>query len=330
MTITRPYTYTNLLPDSFYSTSLRQDIRRGLTSTPKTTKPVWFYDAVGSDLYEEITRLPEYYPTRTEHQILAHHAADIARRTNARTLVELGSGSSKKTRLLLDALDLDYYVPVDVSESALHQASDAIAREYPHLAVHAVRTNFDTALDLPDHRPNRPGRLFAFLGSTLGNHRPPERAIFLRRLRAAMNPEDALLLGMDLVKGEDELVAAYDDPRGVTAAFDMHLLDILNHELGADFDPASFKHHAVWSPADQWIEMRLRSRVKQTVTIPALDLRVHFDAAEDWITETSAKVTLDGLRTELQEAGLALDCVWADPAARFSLSLSTPRKAASR
>ncbi|RKT11797.1 L-histidine N-alpha-methyltransferase [Streptomyces sp. 1114.5] len=314
-----------LLPADHFSTALHHDVRHGLTSEPKWLPPKWFYDARGSELFEEITRLPEYYPTRAERAILAARAGEIAAATGAHTLVELGSGSSEKTRLLLDALrglgTLETYVPVDVSESALTAAGTALAAEYPGLAVHGVLADFTAGLGLP---PEGGPRLVAFLGGTLGNLLPAERAAFLRGLRDALDPGDFLLLGTDLVKDPAVLVAAYDDSAGVTAEFNRNVLNVLNRELGADFDPEAFEHVALWDAEQEWIEMRLRSLRSQTVKIPALDLPVHFARGEELRTEVSAKFRRERVAGELSAAGLRLDHWWTDPEGRFGLSLSTP------
>ncbi|MEV8321930.1 L-histidine N(alpha)-methyltransferase [Kitasatospora sp. NPDC059811] len=316
---------TRLLPADHFSTALRHDVQHGLTSEPKWLPPKWFYDARGSELFEEITRLPEYYPTRAERAILTARAGEIAAATGARTLVELGSGSSEKTRLLLDALralgTLETYVPVDVSESALTAAGVALAAEYPGLAVHGVLADFTARLGLP---PEGGPRLVAFLGGTLGNLLPEERAAFLRGLRAALDPGDFLLLGTDLVKDPSMLVAAYDDAAGVTAEFNLNVLNVLNRELGADFDPTAFAHVARWDPDREWIEMRLRSLRAQTVKIPALNLPVHFDRGEELRTEVSAKFRRERVSAELAAAGLRLSHWWTDEEGRFGLSLSAP------
>ncbi|MEV7184942.1 L-histidine N(alpha)-methyltransferase [Kitasatospora sp. NPDC093102] len=316
---------TRLLPADHFSTALRHDVQHGLTAQPKWLPPKWFYDARGSELFEEITRLPEYYPTRAERDILTARAGEIAAATGARTLVELGSGSSEKTRLLLDALRtlgaLETYVPVDVSESALTAAGTALAAEYPGLAVRGVLADFTARLGLP---PEGGPRLVAFLGGTLGNLLPPERAAFLRGLRAALDPGDFLLLGTDLVKDPAVLVAAYDDGAGVTAEFNRNVLNVLNRELGADFDPDAFEHVALWDAEQEWIEMRLRSLRTQTVKIPALDLPVHFARGEELRTEVSAKFRRERVAGELAAAGLRLSHWWTDPEGRFGLSLASP------
>jgi len=318
-----PFLLTRTLPEDATEAALRSDVLHGLTRTPKTLPPKWFYDAHGSELFEKITELPEYYPTRAEREILVARAADIASATGARTLVELGSGSSEKTRHLLDALPgLDTYVPVDVSESALTQAGHALIVECPGLNVHALIADFTGGLALP----GTPGpRLVAFLGGTIGNLLPAERATFLSSVRSLLAPGDAFLLGTDLVKDESVLVAAYDDAAGVTAAFNKNVLRVVNRELGADFDPDAFAHLALWDARNEWIEMRLRSRTDQTVKVPALDLAVDFTAGEDLRTEVSAKFREEGVRRELASARLELTHWWTDAEGRFALSLSMAR-----
>ncbi|BFO19034.1 L-histidine N(alpha)-methyltransferase [Streptomyces sp. KM77-8] len=282
-----PFHLTRTLPEDTTDAALRSDVQEGLTGSPKTLPPKWFYDARGSELFEEITALPEYYPTRAEREILRARSEEIADASGARTLVELGSGSSEKTRHLIDALTgLHTYVPVDVSESALTLAGEALVAERPGLEVHALIADFTAPMTLP----RTPGpRLVAFLGGTIGNLLPAERAAFLAAVRTLLAPGDTLLLGTDLVKDEEVLVRAYDDAAGVTAAFDKNVLTVVNRELGADFDPDAFRHVAVWDAEHEWIEMRLRSRTAQTVKIPALGLAVDFAAGEDLRTEVSAK-----------------------------------------
>jgi L-histidine Nalpha-methyltransferase len=330
------------LPPDYRAASLRADALAGLTATPKSLPPKWFYDAQGSALFEKITELPEYYPTRAERSILRAAAAEIARLSQARVLVELGSGSSEKTRLLLSALrsegSLEAYVPVDVSESALVGAEEALAVEYPGLAVRAVVSDFEKYLGLEPSAESAAGggrsasagdaeagpRLVAFLGSTIGNMVPAERAAFLRRVRASLRPGDSFLLGTDLVKDVAVLVAAYDDSAGVTAAFNKNVLAVLNAELGADFDLDGFEHVAVWDPANEWIEMRLRATAEQRARVRDLDLDVHFAAGEEMRTEVSAKFRRAGVEAELAAAGLAMRAWWTDPGERFGLSLSVP------
>ncbi|MFE4369387.1 L-histidine N(alpha)-methyltransferase [Streptomyces sp. NPDC056835] len=316
-----PFLLTRTLPEDATDAALRADVLQGLTRTPKVLPPKWFYDSRGSELFEEITRLPEYYPTRAEREILLARAPEIAAATGARTLVELGSGSSEKTRHLLDALTaLHSYVPVDVSESALTGAAESLLAEHPGLHVHALIADFTQGLALP----GTPGpRLVAFLGGTIGNLLPAERASFLASVRALLAPGDALLLGTDLVKDESVLVRAYDDAAGVTAAFNKNVLAVINRELGADFDPRDFDHVALWDAEHEWIEMRLRARRQLTAKVPELDLVVHFAAGEEVRTEVSAKFRQDRVRAELAEAGMELTHWWTDEEGRFALSLAT-------
>ncbi|WP_043268007.1 L-histidine N(alpha)-methyltransferase [Streptomyces sp. CT34] len=315
-----PLSITRTLPADATAAALRADVSRGLSGTPKQLPPKWFYDARGSKLFDEITTLPEYYPTRAEREILLAVADRIAAATRARTLIELGSGSSDKTRHLLRALtDLDTYLPIDVSESALRAAGEALLTEHPQLTVHALVADFQQGLALP---PAPGPRLLAFLGGTIGNLLPDERAGFLRSVHDLLSPGDALLLGTDLVKDEATLVAAYDDARGVTAAFNKNVLEVVNRELGGDFDPADFDHVALWNAECEWIEMRLRAREELTVKIPGIDLVVPFAAGEEVRTEVSAKFRKNRVRDELQAAGLELTEWWTDGAGRFALSLA--------
>ncbi|MCX2923400.1 L-histidine N(alpha)-methyltransferase [Streptomyces sp. NEAU-W12] len=318
-----PFRLTRTLPEDATGAALRADVREGLTGSPRTLPPKWFYDARGSELFEEITGLPEYYPTRAEREILLARSGEIAEASGARTLIELGSGSSEKTRHLIDTLaGLHTYVPVDVSESALALAGRALLAERPGLNVHGLVDDFTGRMTLPD----TPGpRLVAFLGGTIGNLLPAERAAFLASVRAMLAPGDGLLLGTDLVKDEKVLVRAYDDAAGVTAAFNKNVLAVINRELGADFDPAAFDHVAAWDAGHEWIEMRLRSRDPQTVKIPALGLAVDFGAGEELRTEISAKFRKERVREELAAAGLELSRWWTDEEERFALSLSVAR-----
>ena len=324
-----PFLVTRSLPEDATDAALRDDVLHGLalpqgpdsSSVLKTLPPKWFYDAHGSDLFEKITELPEYYPTRAEREILVSHSAEIAAATGAQTLVELGSGSSEKTRHLLDALTgLRTYVPVDVSESALTQAGQALVAERPGLGVHALIADFTGSLTLPEETPGP--RLVAILGGTIGNLLPAERTAFLASVRSLLEPGDALLLGTDLVKDESVLVAAYDDDAGVTAEFNKNVLTVVNRELGADFDLDAFAHVALWDAENEWIEMRLRSRTAQTVKIPALSLAVDFAQGEELRTEVSTKFRKDGVRRELIAAGLDLTHWWTDREGRYALSLS--------
>ena len=286
--------------------------------------PKWFYDERGSRLFERITRLPEYYLTRAETEILTARAPQIAADTAARTLVELGSGSAAKTRILLDAMStLDTYVPVDVDPTVLAAAAAALRRDYPQLHVRPVVGDFRDRLRLGGLKGPR---LVAFLGSTIGNLLPAERARFLHGLGDALEPGDTLLLGVDLVKDPATLIAAYDDAAGVTAVFNRNLLAVLNRRLGADFDPVDFDHVAVWDAEQERIEMRLRARRAITVKVPALGLEIDFDEGEDLLTETSAKFRRDALERELAQAGLDPRRWWTDDQGRYALSLTSPHR----
>ncbi len=313
------------LPDSFFADALRADALAGLTATPKSLPPKWFYDERGSELFDKITRLEEYYPTRAEREVLASSAAEIAVATGAATLVELGSGSADKTMLLLDALSaggsLAEYVPVDVSESALTGAATRMLRRYPGLRVHAVLSDFTEHLGLP--AAGGP-RLIAFLGSTIGNLLPAERAEFLASLRSGLGAGDALLLGTDLVKDPAVLVNAYDDDAGVTAEFNKNILLVLNTELGAGFDVDEFEHVALWDAQAEWIEMRLRSVTDQAVDVPAIGITAMFSEGEEMRTEVSAKFRRSTVTAELAAAGLDLRSWWTDAAGQFGVSLSVP------
>jgi L-histidine Nalpha-methyltransferase len=321
------FTLDNHLPADFLISSLRRDAREGLTASPKALPPKWFYDEQGSALFERITELPEYYPTRAERAILLARAADIAARTGAGTLVELGAGSAAKTRLLLDALrragTLRRYVPVDVSVWALVEAGEALSREYAGLAVHAVAADFEHHLDRIPDMPGGGRALTAFLGGTIGNFEPGPRADFLREVRDGMAAGDWLLLGTDLVKDPAVLVPAYDDAAGVTAEFNRNVLYVINRELKADFEPEAFRHVARWDAQAEWIEMRLESPAEQEVRLEDLDLTVTFAAGEQMRTEISAKFRRDGVEGELGAAGFTLREWWTDPDGLFALSLST-------
>jgi L-histidine N-alpha-methyltransferase len=302
---------------------LRADVLAGLTADQKWLPPKWFYDTEGSELFEKITQLPEYYPTRCEREVLAAHAGDVAELTRAHTLVELGSGSSEKTRLLLDALtrhgSLRAFVPLDVSESALADAARSISADYPGLEVRGVVGDFTQHLGL---LPGDGPRVVAFLGGTIGNFLPAERATFLRSVREVLDEGEWLLLGTDLVKDAETLERAYDDAAGVTAEFDMNVLRVLNARLGANFDLDEFEHVSHWDAEHEWIEMRLRARSELTVEIPGAGLSVRFAAGEHIRTEISAKFRPGGVETELAAAGFALERWWTDSRQRFGVSLA--------
>jgi L-histidine N-alpha-methyltransferase len=311
----------HLTPD-YTARALREDVRAGLTASPKWLPPKWFYDARGSGLFEQITRLPEYYPTRAEREILQARAGEIASITKAHTLVELGSGSSEKTRLLLDGLrdhgTLTSFVPLDVSESALREAAGAVNADYPALDVHGVVGDFTAHLD---KLPGDPPRIVAFLGGTIGNLTPPEREVFYASVREVLEPGEWLLLGTDLVKDPQLLVAAYDDSAGVTAEFNKNVLRVINRQLGADFDVDSFSHVAIWDAENEWIEMHLRADRAMQVLIPEVHLEVEFAAGEELSTEISAKFQRHSVEAELDEAGFTTAAWWTDTQARFALSL---------
>jgi L-histidine Nalpha-methyltransferase len=305
--------------------ALRADVANGLRSAPKELPPKWFYDERGSELFDEITRLPEYYPTRAERSILVARSAEIVDVAGADTLVELGSGTSEKTRLLLDALAsrdrLRRFIPFDVSEATLRTAAAAIEQEYAPVDVHAVVGDFERHVrDIP--REGR--RLVAFLGGTIGNLEPAKRAAFLADVAADLEPGDSFLLGTDLVKDVARLEAAYDDAAGVTAAFNRNVLHVVNRALGADFAPDRFEHVARFETGPEWIEMRLRSTVDQAVHVADLELTATFAAGEEMRTEISAKFRRERVEDELAGAGLALRRWWTDPAGDFALSLSSP------
>jgi L-histidine N-alpha-methyltransferase len=306
--------------------ALRHDVVAGLTATPKTLPPKWFYDDRGSQLFDDITRLPEYYPTRREADILQREAATIARASGADTLVELGSGTSTKTRLLLDALrdagHLRRIVPFDVSEGTLRASCAELAAAYPGVAVHGVVGDFC------QHLAKLPGggrRMVALLGGTIGNLVPAERSAFLDDVRATMETGDSLLLGTDLVKDADTLVRAYDDAAGVTAEFNKNVLRVVNHQLGADFDPDRFDHVALWDAGSSWIEMRLRARIAHRVEVPGAGLSVAFAAGEELRTEISTKFRREGVAADLAAAGLDLAHWWTDRRGDFALSLAVAR-----
>jgi L-histidine N-alpha-methyltransferase len=311
--------------DDDLAASLRADVATGLTARPKWLPPKWFYDEHGSALFEQITELDVYYPTRREWEILHRRAGEIARATRAETLVELGSGSSRKTRALLDALrrlrTLQGYIPVDVSESALVAAADALRPDYASVDIHPMVADFEHHLDI---LPRDGRRLIAFLGGTIGNLDPQQRAKFFAALRASMVSGDSLLLGTDLVKDPARLVAAYDDPQGVTAEFNRNVLRVINRELQADFDVDSFDHVALWNRGAERIEMWLRASRAMRVNIAALRLHVDFQDGEQMRTELSAKFTETRVREELELAGLRLEQWWTDQRADFALSLAIP------
>ena len=306
-----------------YLDALRADVRAGLSAPRKTLPPKYFYDARGSQLFDEITRLPEYYLTRAETSILERYAATIAQLSGCESLVELGSGTSAKTRLLLRALldggSLREFVPFDLDPTVLSEASARLAEEYPGLRVAPVVGDFER--DLGDMPPGR-RRMIVFLGSTIGNLEPPARASFLSQVAAALRPGDTFLLGTDLVKDPGRLQAAYDDAAGVTAEFNRNILRVVNRDLDANFAVEEFQHVAVWVPENEWIEMRLRARRAQQVTIGDLGMTVSFAAGEELRTEISAKFRRENVEAELAAAGLKTVGFWTDPGGDFGLTLA--------
>lgn len=312
----------HLGPDDL-AQALRTDVAAGLGGDPATLPPKWFYDDRGSELFDQITRLDVYYPTRCEREILDHEAVAIATASGADTLVELGSGTSDKTRLLLDAFtgcgQLRRFVPFDVSEGILRWAAAAIAERHPEIEVRGVVGDFDHHLA---HLPTGGRRMVALLGGTIGNFEPDRRAGFLAALAGALVPGDSLLLGTDLVKDPDRLVAAYDDPEGVTADFNRNVLRVLARELDAKVDPEGWDHVARWNTAERWIEMALRARGDQQIAIGSLDLDRTFADGTEIRTEVSAKFHRPEVQAELTAAGLTLTEWWTDTHGDFALSLS--------
>ena len=309
---------------SHYLDTLRADVRAGLTATPKTLPPKYFYDARGSELFDDITRLPEYYPTRAETAILEQHAGEIAEQSRCESLIELGSGTSAKTRLLLRALldggTLTEFVPFDVDPAVLADASSALTADYPSLRLSPFVGDFEHDLGAIPAAEGR--RMIAFLGSTIGNLEPPARGAFLTQVAAALRPGDMFLVGTDLVKDAARLQRAYDDSAGVTAEFNRNVLKVVNRELDADFDAEDFEHVAIWDDTFEWIEMRLRSSREQRVRIGDLDLEVCFAAGEELRTEISAKFRPDRIRAELAAVGLRTVRFWTDPDDDFGLTLA--------
>ncbi len=305
---------------------LRREALAGLTDTPKHLSPKWLYDERGSQLFTEITRLDEYYLTRRERELLQLRADEIASTTKADTMVELGSGTSEKTRVLLDALrragTLRRFVPFDVDAATLAQAADALRAEHPGLEVEPVAGDFERDLA---RLPRGGRRLVVFLGSTIGNLEPGPRARFLQTVARSLDPGDRLLIGLDLVKDVRRIEAAYDDPKGVSAAFALNALSVLNAVLGADFDPADFQHVARWDPVEERVDIRLRARRPVHARVAALGIEVDFAEGEELRTEVSTKFRREPFEKELGAAGLRLEQWWTDPAGDYALALASPR-----
>lgn len=304
--------------------SLAEEVRDGLSRELKELPPKYFYDERGSRLFDTITTLPEYYPTRCEREILNRRAPEIVAETGAGELVELGSGTASKTRALLYAMagagTLRRYVPFDVDPSVVEACAEELTELYPGLAVHGVVGDFGRDLD---RIPAGNGRLFAFLGGTIGNLYPDERAEFLARVAGLMTSDDRLLIGTDLVKDRAVLEAAYNDSAGVTAEFNRNVLRVLNESLDADFDPAAFEHVAFFDEANSWIEMRLRAKGAQTVRIEGAELEITFEDGEELRTEISAKFTRDAVDRELSAAGMRLDDFHTDDRGLFGLAVAS-------
>ncbi len=321
-----PPTIDVYLSSSDLRDAMEADVRSGLTSDPKQLPPVYFYDDRGSRLFDEITRLPEYYPTRSERSILDAHAKDMILQADAVILIELGAGTCEKSRVLLDAMQscgrLGRYVPLDVSDTTLWAAATSLAEEYPGLSVQAVVGDFHRHLDRLEGGDRR---LFAFLGGTIGNLDPDQRARFLGDLAAAMVRGDRLLLGTDLIKDRTRLVRAYDDAAGVTAEFNRNVLHVLNRELGADFAPERFEHVARWNESEQRIEMWLRSRDDCRIRVADLDLDVEFPAGAEMLTEISVKFSPDSLEAELTECGFEVEAMWPSDGDEFLLTMARLR-----
>jgi L-histidine Nalpha-methyltransferase len=304
---------------------LINDVRAGFARHPKELHPRWFYDERGSQLFEEITELPEYYLTRAEVEILERYAPEIVAVTLPGTIAELGAGSSTKTRILMDAAwhtgILSRFVPFDVSAEIVERSARELIDAFPGLTVHAVIGSFDAHME----RIPRFGRqLIAFLGSTIGNFDVKEQVTFLSTVRRLLQPGDAFLLGVDLVKDPAELTAAYNDTAGLTAAFNRNMLAVLNHELDGDFDLDAFEHVAVYNAELTRIEMYLRSTRDQQVSIPGAGLRVHFDRGEALRTEISVKFTRSMVETALAKARMHLTGWYGDSHDRFALALGAP------
>jgi L-histidine Nalpha-methyltransferase len=305
--------------------AMARDIRLGLTAKPKELSPKYFYDERGSQLFEQITELAEYYPTRAEREILSNRSAEIvAAAGEPGTLVELGSGSAAKTRHLLSAMRdagcLATYVPVDISEEITRETAAALVEEYPGLTIRGLVCDFEHDLE---RIPSGGGRLVAFLGGTIGNLYPDARRDFLVRIAALLEPGDRILLGTDLIKEPSRLVAAYDDAQGVTAEFNKNVLHVLNRELGGDFDPTAFEHVARYDADAARMDIRLRSLADQTVRLDGLDLTVRFAAGEEMRTEISSKFTRERLEGVYREAGLRPDGWFTDEAGDYALSLAS-------
>jgi len=316
-------TLTVLLDPEWAHRALVGDVRSGLGSYPRSLSPHWLYDDKGSDLFDQITRIPEYYPTEAEREILRRESDTIVQLSGADCVVELGAGTSDKTTTLLDAFyragRLRSFIPFDVSEAPLHQSSVDLHGRYPGVAVHAIVGDFNHHLS---HLPREGHRMIAFLGGTIGNYAPAERAEFLLALAASLRPGEHLLLGTDLVKSADRLIAAYDDPAGITERFIRNSFSVVNRELDADFDQSGFEYVCFWDPTRERVDMRMRSLTTQQVSIPGAQIDFRLEEGEEIRIEISSKFRREGLAAELASAGLELQGFWTDEAGDFALSLS--------
>ena len=311
---------------------LIREVHRGLSARPRSLAPWMFYDARGSCIFECITQLQEYYPTRMERNILTSFSADIiaaacCNRSKSMRLVELGAGTASKTTILLNAAarlqDEVLYTPIDVSPDALEVARERIAASSPEVCVAPIVANYVT--DPPQLESFHGVTLGLYIGSSIGNFEPDERRTILRNLRSQLQAGDALLLGVDMVKDESTLVAAYDDSDGVTAEFNLNILSRLNRELGANFIPANFRHRAVWRPERSRIEMHLESTCGQWVRIPAAEVEVYFKKRETIHTENSYKFTRETVRVLLGDAGFEVEHTWKDRLGWYSVTLARIR-----
>jgi L-histidine Nalpha-methyltransferase len=313
------------LPEGGAWAGMAEDVREGLSNPFKEIPPKYFYDDRGSKLFEAITELPEYYPTRAERSILLREAEGIVAAAQPTTLIELGSGAAAKTRCLLDAMSaagsLETYVPVDISEEITRRVAVELVGEYDGLRVRGMVCDYETHLE---RVPREEGALIAFLGGTIGNFKPAGRRSFLARIATLMYPGDRFLLGTDLVKDVEMLEAAYNDSAGITAEFNKNVVHVLNRELCADLDADGFEHVAFWDAENEWIDIRLRSLAEQFSDVRALDMRVHFSRNEEMRTEISTKFTRERLEASYADAGLELTDWWTDPDALFALSLARP------
>jgi L-histidine N-alpha-methyltransferase len=318
----RPFTAAAARPAN---PQMLAEVAAGLSAPQKELSPKYFYDQRGSELFEEITRLPEYYPTRTERSILESWMPELIPQLGSRSLVELGAGSAEKSRVILDAMraagTAELYVPIDVSATFLSQTAARLRREYRRLQVEPAIADISEELNLPRRIPHP--ALYAFLGGTIGNFYPPAAIRLFQRIRAAMEPSDRLLLGVDLRKDVTLIEAAYNDRRGVTAAFNRNMLKVLNHELGADFQPMAFDHRAFYEPTAHRIEMHLVSRGEQQVRIPGIGL-IHFQAGESLRTEISAKHDRTSVAQLFDPAGLRIDAWRTDSRNWFALVVGAP------